>query len=374
MYEVRAEKRLQNGESSRCRAPGTADRAHRFRLEIGQASQTIEVTASPVTHDGKCDSRHGDRAETNYGSSTERTQLPQPGGAESERDLRFRSGRAGVRPTRRHALHDDHVALGRARTWSNYTLDGITNTDVNFNHYIVLPSVDALQEFKVQTGIYPAEFGREAGQINVSTKPGTNTYHGAVYEFLRNNKLDAQDLRFFQVPDSATTRRRRARLTGRINTASRWADRYGSRKYSTARTGCSSCRTMRDSSRAPRTTSVLHDNDACDARTATSRPCQRLCRIRRQAFESRTRTATFTVTSSPFPNNQIPANRFNPLVRLLAGEIRAASEYCSRPDLPNRNYQYLQKVPVDKDQFTGGSISMRAPTRNGSAGIAGRMS
>ena len=63
------------------------------------------------------------------------------------------------------------MSLSGARaTWSNYTLDGITNTDINFNLYIVLPSVEALQEFKVQTGIYPAEFGRAAGQVNVSTK------------------------------------------------------------------------------------------------------------------------------------------------------------------------------------------------------------
>jgi len=56
------------------------------------------------------------------------------------------------------------MSLSGARaTWANYTLDGITNTDVDFNTYIVLPSVDALQEFKVQSGIYPAEFGREAG-------------------------------------------------------------------------------------------------------------------------------------------------------------------------------------------------------------------
>lgn len=81
---------------------------------------------------------------------------------------------------------------GRA-TWSNYTLDGITNTDVNFNLYIVLPSVDALQEFKVQTGIYPAEFGREAGQVNVSTKGGTNQYHGTAFDYLRNDALDAKN-------------------------------------------------------------------------------------------------------------------------------------------------------------------------------------
>src|SRR5439155_8363788 len=84
------------------------------------------------------------------------------------------------------------MSLSGARaTWANYTLDGITNTDVDFNTYIVLPSVDALHEFKVQSGINPAELRREAGQVNVSTRSGTNSYHGTAFEFLRNNVLDA---------------------------------------------------------------------------------------------------------------------------------------------------------------------------------------
>src|SRR6185436_18346990 len=96
------------------------------------------------------------------------------------------------------------MSLAGARSaWSNYTLDGITNTDINFNLYIVLPSVEALQEFKVQTGIYPAEFGRTAGQINVSTRGGTNEYHGSAFEFLRNDKLDARPY-FFKDPESPT--------------------------------------------------------------------------------------------------------------------------------------------------------------------------
>jgi carboxypeptidase family protein len=85
---------------------------------------------------------------------------------------------------------------GMRGVWNNYTLDGVSNTDVNFNLYIQLPSVDALQEFKVQSGIYPAEFGREAGQINVSTKSGTNDFHGTVFEFLRNSELDAKPYDF----------------------------------------------------------------------------------------------------------------------------------------------------------------------------------
>ena len=53
---------------------------------------------------------------------------------------------------------------GQRREFNYYTLDGVDNTDVNFNTYIFLPSVDALEEFKVQTGVYSAEFGRGASR------------------------------------------------------------------------------------------------------------------------------------------------------------------------------------------------------------------
>ena len=84
--------------------------------------------------------------------------------------------------------------------FDNFTLDGVNNTDPNFNTYVVLPSIDALQEFKVQTGVYPAEFGHNATQINVSTKSGGNQYHGALFEFLRNDKLDAKPYAFAANP------------------------------------------------------------------------------------------------------------------------------------------------------------------------------
>ena len=82
-------------------------------------------------------------------------------------------------------------AGGNRIVYDYFTLDGVVNTDPNFNTYIVLPSIDALQEFKVQTGVYPAEFGHEATQINVLTKSGGNAYHGALFEFVRNNDFDA---------------------------------------------------------------------------------------------------------------------------------------------------------------------------------------
>src|SRR5690242_4396719 len=82
-------------------------------------------------------------------------------------------------------------AGGNRIVYDYYTLDGVVNTDPNFNTYIVLPSIDALQEFKVQTGVYPAEFGHEATQVNVLTKSGGNAFHGSLFEFVRNDAFDA---------------------------------------------------------------------------------------------------------------------------------------------------------------------------------------
>jgi len=85
---------------------------------------------------------------------------------------------------------------GMRNQFNRFTLDGVENTDPNFNTYVIFPSVEALQEFKVQSGVYPAEFGRGATQINVSTKGGGNQFHGSLFEFVRNDKLDAKNYAF----------------------------------------------------------------------------------------------------------------------------------------------------------------------------------
>ncbi len=82
---------------------------------------------------------------------------------------------------------------GQRIHYNHYSLDGIENTDLNFNSYMLLPSIDALQEFKVEAGLFDAEYGRAIAQINASTKSGTNRFHGTLFEFVRNSSLDAKN-------------------------------------------------------------------------------------------------------------------------------------------------------------------------------------
>ncbi len=105
------------------------------------------------------------------------------------------AGQAGSRQGGTRSNQQISVA-GQRSYFNRFTIDGVENTDVNFNTPIILPSIDALQEFKVQTGVFPAEFGRASTQINISTKSGTRDYHGTLFEFIRNDVLDARSYDF----------------------------------------------------------------------------------------------------------------------------------------------------------------------------------
>ncbi len=97
------------------------------------------------------------------------------------------------------------LSVNGAREQSNnFLLDGVDNNDPYINQYVALPSIDAIQEFKVQSSDYSAEFGRTGGaQINVILKSGSNQFHGDLFEFLRNRNMDAKN--FFDLPDCTPT-------------------------------------------------------------------------------------------------------------------------------------------------------------------------
>src|SRR6185369_14922348 len=230
-------------------------------------------------------------------------------------------------------------------TWANYTLDGITNTDVNFNTYIVLPSVEALQEFKVQSGVYPAEFGREAGQVNVSTKPGGNIYHGTLFEFLRNDALDARPYDFLSSTRNASNPSPSKKpyrqnqygftLEGPIQIPkvfdgkNRLFFMSNFEGFKSRTTNISIATTMTD---------AMRKGDFSSVSTPLQDPLSRL-------------GTPPNVTTVPYAGNQIPSSRFDKGSQLLMSKFFPLPNLPATPGLPLRNYQYVTKTPVDKNQF-----------------------
>src|SRR6185369_10608393 len=85
-------------------------------------------------------------------------------------------------------------ASGSLGLTSATLVDGVPVDGNRTNSGMFVPSVDAVAEFKVQTNNFSAEFGRTTGGVvNVVMKSGTNIVHGALYEFLRNRKFDANN-------------------------------------------------------------------------------------------------------------------------------------------------------------------------------------
>ncbi len=79
-------------------------------------------------------------------------------------------------------------ALGHQANTNGWLIDGIDNNEYTFNTVIITPSVESVREFKVLTGVFSAEFGRGAGVVSVSTKSGSNEFHGTAFEFYRDEK------------------------------------------------------------------------------------------------------------------------------------------------------------------------------------------
>ncbi|MBI3208747.1 MAG: TonB-dependent receptor [Candidatus Solibacter usitatus] len=100
--------------------------------------------------------------------------------------------------------YDTFSASGQRAQENTYLLDGVDNNNMQRaaqgrRAEVIKPSVDAIQEFKVLTNAYSAEYGRAAGGVvTVNLKSGSNQIHGALFEFLRNEKLDAKN--FFDPP------------------------------------------------------------------------------------------------------------------------------------------------------------------------------
>lgn len=118
---------------------------------------------------------------------------------------------AGTSPSEPGARDENSFGFssnGARSLQNNFLLDGVDNNSnlpdlLNESNYVIQPPVEALQEFKVQTNAYSAEFGRGNGAIvNAAIKSGTNVWHGSAWEFFRNEVLDARN--YFDDPTKST--------------------------------------------------------------------------------------------------------------------------------------------------------------------------
>ena len=164
-------------------------------LPVGSSSQTVVVTGAPPLLDTQTSSAGQvieARTITNLplnGRSTFRLIQLTPGVTFNQSAF----GQFGDVPV--NTTWDVNFSISGGQSQSNEILiDGVPSTAGFFDQITTIPSVDDTQEFKVESNSLSAEYGRfTGGVINVTTKSGTDQWHGDAYEFLRNNVLNADD-------------------------------------------------------------------------------------------------------------------------------------------------------------------------------------
>jgi hypothetical protein len=167
-----------------------------FVLEVGEVSETVTVEESG----GLLQTANAEVSEVIDNQRV--TSLPLNG--RQFVDLTLLSDNVFVAPrgTRGSALAQTGPAVlvaGQRPGHNMYYMDGVSVTDQYFNHLVASPPIDAIQEFNIQKSIYPAEYGGKASAtVSAVTKTGTTSFHGSLYEFVRNDVLNARN--FFDPP------------------------------------------------------------------------------------------------------------------------------------------------------------------------------
>jgi outer membrane receptor protein involved in Fe transport len=195
---------------------------------------------------------------------------------------------------------------------NNFLLDGASNNDTFNTGFVLRPPPDAIQEFKILTHSYAAEYGRNAGSVtNVVTRSGTNTYHGAGWEFLRNDAMDARNFFAVTKPDL-----RQNQFGGSLGGPLMKNRLFGFGYYE----GYRNTKGTTDTRVVPTQAERLGDFSA-DA--AIKDP----------------------LTGLPFPGNVIPAARINTIAQKLL------NDFVPLPNLSNNRLSRSPNVVDDRNQF-----------------------
>ncbi len=167
-----------------------------FTLQVGQVSEKIIVTASapPIATD--------DASVKEVISEKSMAELPLNGRDPLQLAITTPGVIQGQKAANGTPPGEDFIGAGTREIQNSISLDGISIVNNLITTTPIHPSVDAIQEFEVQTGTYTAQYGAYLGApLNLLTKSGTNSLHGALFEFLRNSDMDARP--FFLSPTAA---------------------------------------------------------------------------------------------------------------------------------------------------------------------------
>jgi len=275
-----------------------------IRLEVGATSETVTVTDTPSA----LNTETGARGEVT--TKDEIAELPLDGRNFS--DLALLTG--GVIP--KGDGGDGSFAVNGARADNaGFLLDGMNNTQRRNTGVVINPPIESIQEFKMLTSGYSAEYGRYAGgMLTAVTKSGTNRFHGSLYEFLRNDLFDA--IGYFD-PEKLKLRRNQfgATVSGPV-----WLPKlYDGRNRTFFLFTWDSLRQIDGAAeRALVPTPEMLRGDFSKATDANGRPL----------------VIMDTVNRVPFANNQIPANRFDPVTAKLL-------KYFPTPNLSGGPFNFI---------------------------------
>jgi len=182
----------------------------------------------------------------------------------------------------------------------NIRIDGALNVNNAYGDILPSPSPDAVQEFNIQTSVPPARYGWASGVIEISTKSGTNQLHGSLYEFLRNQDLDA---RSFFLPTRTQRKRNQYGFTaGGPLLIPKLYDGHNKTFWFA---------------------NFEQQKESLGAAVTIFVPTAAQFR---GDFSSSTRKILDPTTGQQFPNNQIPANRLDPLAMNLINKFVPAAQ------------------------------------------------
>jgi hypothetical protein len=290
-----------------------------FTLQTGTVTDTVEVQSGGVALDSETASIG------QIVSQRQVTQLPLNG--RNFLSLLFLNGgtvetngeQGGMRQGAGNA-----ISINGARpTSNNYLLDGTSNTDTALGTPAAILSIDAIQEFKEQTGTYSAEYGFSANQVNIVSKTGTNDLHGAVFWFGRNDAFDANN--FFNNARGVRKTKLRQNQYGFVAGGPVWIPKvYNGRNKSFWLVNFEGYK---------RTSGF---SDLLNIPT----PDQLAGRFTTQIIDP--------VTGQPFPNNTVPQNRFSRVARLAVAKFFPAPNFTGA----GGNYLRNRNLPLDQNQYT----------------------